>query len=238
MSSSEEQRQRCDQFVSKSLQNNATIQFLLEKLETMGCKPPAGFIACQDCGDWTAGGGFGVLEEIISRNDNSHLSIKESSPLNKCSSSNQTNVLTENHHRKEQEAKEVTQVRIPEIFICQNHILSNTHVQETIIHELIHAIDMCRTNMDPLRNCLQLACTEIRAENLSGECNFWNEFYRGQMFSNTIFLGRGQACVKRRAILSVQTNPICRDNAEQYVDAAFARCYADTFPFDRHPNQK
>lgn len=29
--------------------------------------------------------------------------------------------------------------------------------------------------MDPITNCIHLACTEIRAENLSGECSWFNE---------------------------------------------------------------
>jgi inner membrane protease ATP23 len=99
-------------------------------------------------------------------------------------------------------------------------------------HELIHAIDMCRTNMDPLRNCIHMACTEIRAENLSGECGFWKELPRMEHFK-----GHGQACVRRRAILSVRANPNCTGKAEEYVDAAMNRCYRDHYPYDRHPNQ-
>ena len=30
--------------------------------------------------------------------------------------------------------------------------------------------------MDPLNNCVQMACTEIRAENLSGECDYLREW--------------------------------------------------------------
>jgi len=44
--------------------------------------------------------------------------------------------------------------------------------------------------------------------------------------------------VKRRALLSVKANPNCKDQAEQAIEAAFDRCYKDTFPFDRHPNLK
>jgi inner membrane protease ATP23 len=44
-----------------------------------------------------------------------------------------------------------------------------------MVHELIHAIDLCRTKMDPLNNCMHMACTEIRAENLSGECDWTRE---------------------------------------------------------------
>ena len=56
----------------------------------------------------------------------------------------------------------------------------------------------------------------------------------GRMFAD--FSGHGAKCVKRRAELSVKANPNCADKAGEYVDAAFERCYKDTFPFDRHPN--
>lgn len=102
---------------------------------------------------------------------------------------------------------------------------------KTIAHELIHAIDSCRTKFDPLRNCVHLACTEIRAENLSGECSFWKELPRMNSYA-----GHGQACVRRRAILSVRANPLCTENAERYVDAAMPRCFQDVYPFDKHPN--
>lgn len=48
--------------------------------------------------------------------------------------------------------------------------------------------------------------------------------------------GHNKECVKRRALLSVKANPNCKDCAEEAVEAAFERCYKDTFPFDRHPN--
>ena len=50
------------------------------------------------------------------------------------------------------------------------------------------------------------------------------------------FSGHGAKCVKRRAALSVKANPNCADKADEYVEAAFERCYKDTYPFDRHPN--
>jgi inner membrane protease ATP23 len=78
-----------------------------------------------------------------------------------------------------------------------------------------------------------MACTEIRAENLSGECGWFKELTNRQVQQ---FAKHGQACVKRRAALSLKANPNCRDRAEEYIDAAFERCFEDTFPFDRHPN--
>ena len=90
-----------------------------------------------------------------------------------------------------------------------------------------------RTKMDPLNNCVHMACTEIRAENLSGECHWFREAVSGRIKN---FSKHGQECVKRRAALSVKANPNCSDKADEYVDAAFERCFEDTFPFDRHPN--
>jgi len=52
------------------------------------------------------------------------------------------------------------------------------------------------------------------------------------------FPAHNMECVKRRALLSVKANPNCKDQAEKAVEAAFERCYSDTFPFDRHPNLK
>jgi mitochondrial inner membrane protease ATP23 len=225
MSSSTE-KDRCDKYVSSGLQGNTTIQFLLEKLENMGCRPPPGFISCQDCGEKAAGGGFGMLEEIILDKKNVNQGTAQQCHRSFSDLANQL--------KDEKEGR--TKLRLlPEIFICQNYVQGENHVHHTMIHELIHAIDMCRTKMDPLHNCIHLACTEIRAENLSGECNFWNEISRGQVQN---YLLHGQKCVKRRAILSVKANPNCTDNAERYVDAAFENCFADTFPFDRHPNQR
>lgn len=51
-------------------------------------------------------------------------------------------------------------------------------------------------------------------------------------------LGHGQECVRWRAIIaSVKANPNCMAQVENYIDAAMERCYADTFPCERHPNQ-
>jgi hypothetical protein len=151
---------------------------------------------------------------------------------------------------------------LPEIFLCQQNLVNEDHARQryvsfllshnivisvpeekkklnsnyvlnSMVHELIHAIDLCRTKMDPINNCIHMACTEIRAENLSGECGAVRELINGRV-SN--FKGHGAECVKRRAILSVKANPNCSEKAHEYVNAAFERCFRDTFPFDRHPS--
>ncbi|QSL64755.1 hypothetical protein MERGE_002057 [Pneumocystis wakefieldiae] len=102
------------------------------------------------------------------------------------------------------------------IFLCQNKIWSKSHMEDTLVHEMIHA---------------HHACTEIRATSLSGECRWWREFKNGTI--NT-FRKHHQECVKRRAILSVMGHPACKDmdHAKQVVMQVFEPCFADTRPYD------
>lgn len=98
-------------------------------------------------------------------------------------------------------------------------------------HELIHAYDWCTVDFSP-QSCLHIACSEIRAANLSGDCNYWLEFLRG----NTIRVsGAKQRCVKRNAMKSVMMNPSCATNAEKAVDLAWKLCFNDLRPYDHIP---
>lgn len=227
----------CDSYVANGLKSSPTLQFLIKNLVDMGCTPPEGFIRCLDCEGKPVSGGFGMLQEESldtqssnrSRTDTSQLEALRNKP--DCTRSRQ-DILDQ--FQREREGKSKLSLT-PEIYLCQEHIAGQKHANTILAHELIHAIDMCRAKLDPLHNCMHLACTEIRAENLSGECNMSWEFMRGKLNG---FLGHGQECVKRRAIDSVKANPNCAKNAELYVDAAMERCYKDTFPFERHPNQR
>jgi inner membrane protease ATP23 len=64
------------------------------------------------------------------------------------------------------------------ILLCQNRLLSKQHLEDTLTHELVHAFDHCTTTVN-WNDCRQLACSEIRAVSLSGECRFLREFKRG-----------------------------------------------------------
>lgn len=210
----------CNKWVERGLTQNSAIQFLVKQLIDMGCAPPERFIRCTNCPRPQAGG-FGMVED---ESDKTKLGAACDGPTMKSF----------------QQALEAEQksgsgsIKIkPEIFLCQQYLENEIMAHKTLVHELIHAIDMCRTKMDPLHNCVHLACTEIRAEHLSGECSFIKELPRMKQFS-----GHGAECVKRRALLSVKANPNCTARAEEYVNAAFPRCYQDLYPFDRHPNQK
>ena len=231
----------CNQWVERGLTTNKAIQFLLQHLHDLGCAPPNGFISCRHC-DKPQASGFGKVVPTIPQNSNDEtntncatVSRDFQSALDASTSSSSPPLKLE-----------------PEIFVCQQHMMNETMTHKTIVHELIHAIDLCRTNMDPVRNCLHLACTEIRAENLSGECSFLKELPR-MVFGSTQhdefdegdeekrggrgFRGHGGACIQRRAVLSVRANPKCAPRANEYVRAALPRCLNDNYPFPRHPNQ-
>ena len=249
----------CDKYVANGLTSNRSIQFLIQQLDKMGCTPPDGFIRCTDCGYLKALGAFHLLSETKVADASSAANTLQKQQLldnNKpstapaCSSyftetlkkigltakSNQAaqDALLEQMNQTNNNPSGMETTKRPEIFLCQQHLSSQDQAHRTIVHELIHAVDTCRSKMDPQKNCIHLACTEIRAENLSQECNFMNELLRVGPHS---LQKHGQDCVKRRAMLSVSSHPRCRDRAEEYVDAAMGRCYRDIFPFERHPNE-
>ncbi len=228
-----EEKKTCDKYVLSGLTKDVTVQFLMERLIGMGCTPPSGFISCIDCGDRQAGAGFGVVEETVVPPLISRADRKEADERRKRQCDNKSTMTDLQDQIKAQNEGKSKLRLLPEIFLCQQNIVSEEHARQSMVHELIHAIDLCRTKMDPINNCIHMACTEIRAENLSGECNAVREAINGRIDN---FKGHGAECVKRRAALSVKANPNCAEKAHEYVDAAFEKCFRDTFPFDRHPN--
>ncbi|KAI8923404.1 peptidase M76 family-domain-containing protein [Entophlyctis helioformis] len=112
------------------------------------------------------------------------------------------------------------------IVLCTGTLVSRAHMEDTIAHELVHAYDQCTTRFDPM-NCRHLACTEIRAASLSGDCRLATEWMRG----NFGFKGAFEQCVRRRATLAVSMQPHCAANAAQMVDSVYGSCLADTQPF-------
>ena len=103
-----------------------------------------------------------------------------------------------------------------------------------IAHELVHAYDDCRVRLEP-DNCAHLACTEVRASNLSGECDFGAEAGRAPLQLALGGLGGAQArCVRRRAELSVGAFPPCArepGQAARVVEGVWGACYSDAAPF-------
>lgn len=109
----------------------------------------------------------------------------------------------------------------------ERHFSSALHrVEKDLRHECIHAFDDARGEVDP-SNCLHQACSEIRAARFSGDCFTGEEMSKGRLN----FTNNGRACVERRAVLSVESNPICRGFSERAVEKMFPRCYYDYEPY-------
>ncbi|XP_042054376.1 mitochondrial inner membrane protease ATP23-like [Salvia splendens] len=118
------------------------------------------------------------------------------------------------------------------IVLCHNHLQFQDQVEQVMIHELIHAYDDCRSANLDWNNCAHHACSEIRANHLSGNCKYKYELLRGYVKMK----GHEPECVKRRALQSVTANPNCSEvAAKEAIGAVWSTCYNDTKPFDRAP---
>lgn len=116
-----------------------------------------------------------------------------------------------------------------QILICTNRMMSKKHLEHTLSHEMVHWFDHCRFHVD-WNDIRHVACSEVRAASLSGDCSWSREFTRREY----AFTKQHQACARRRAILSVRAHPNCKDQAEaeRAVDEVWKGCFADTRPFD------
>lgn len=119
--------------------------------------------------------------------------------------------------------------RVPAAF------LSAAEFTRSVTHELVHAFDSCRARVDADR-CPHIACTEIRAANLSGDCDFMVEARRMPLqLLESGLAGRQRACVRRRAELSLSMHVPCRGpdgrGPAKHVATVWDPCYADAEPF-------
>ncbi|XP_073416076.1 mitochondrial inner membrane protease ATP23 homolog [Dendrobates tinctorius] len=120
-----------------------------------------------------------------------------------------------------------------EIVLCQNNIHNQPHMDRVVTHELIHAFDHCRAHVDWFSNIRHLACSEIRAANLSGDCSLSNEISR----FNFGLKQHHQACVRDRALRSIlAVRQISREAAEKAINDVFESCFNDHEPFGRIPH--
>ncbi|KAK0213295.1 peptidase M76 family-domain-containing protein [Desarmillaria ectypa] len=115
------------------------------------------------------------------------------------------------------------------IILCASNFYSRRHMERTMAHELVHMYDDCKYNVN-WSNLRHQACSEIRANSLSGDCRYASELARG-VFGVT---GQHQECVRRRAIGSLTANPLCpnEETARKVVNEVFDSCFKDTRPFD------
>ncbi|KAM3859228.1 mitochondrial inner membrane protease ATP23 homolog [Diretmus argenteus] len=122
---------------------------------------------------------------------------------------------------------------VSQIVLCQNNIHQQSHMNRVVTHELIHAFDHCRAHVDWFDNFRHLACSEIRAASLSGDCSFSSEAAR----LNFGLKQHHQECVRGRALRSIlAVRKIDTAEAEKIVVEVFDTCFNDHAPFGRIPH--
>ena len=64
--------------------------------------------------------------------------------------------------------------------MCGNRLTSFKQFETVLTHELLHAFDHCRAEVDPF-DLRHHACMEVRAASLSGDCEFKREASIGNL---------------------------------------------------------
>eukprot|EP00747_Dinoflagellata_sp_TGD_P185667 gnl/TRDRNA2_/TRDRNA2_42319_c0_seq1.p1 gnl/TRDRNA2_/TRDRNA2_42319_c0~~gnl/TRDRNA2_/TRDRNA2_42319_c0_seq1.p1 ORF type:complete len:224 (+),score=21.39 gnl/TRDRNA2_/TRDRNA2_42319_c0_seq1:107-778(+) len=120
------------------------------------------------------------------------------------------------------------------VWMCANHLWNPFEFRRVLAHELVHAFDFARARVDP-SNCVHVACTELRAWNLSGECDLWTRWFD---FLGEDMINRKQRCIRDQALASLTENERCRDPlvARAALDEAFEPCFRDHWPFTTKPD--
>lgn len=104
-------------------------------------------------------------------------------------------------------------------------------VQGVLTHEMIHMFDYCTNNLD-FKNIDHLACTEIRAANLT-HCSFMSAWLQGDAAPWKIQKAH-EDCVKSKALMSVlAVRKVTNEEAIAAVERVFPKCYADLEPIGR-----
>lgn len=118
-----------------------------------------------------------------------------------------------------------------QIVVCQNTATRKGLVQGVLTHEMIHMFDYCRNELD-FKNIDHLACTEIRAANLT-HCSFISAWLQGDASLFNIKEAH-QNCVKTKAYQSViAVRNVTKTEAIDAIERVFSRCYNDLEPIGR-----
>ncbi|XP_035436499.1 mitochondrial inner membrane protease ATP23 homolog [Spodoptera frugiperda] len=118
-----------------------------------------------------------------------------------------------------------------QIVVCQNVSTRQGMVQGVLAHEMIHMFDYCRNQLD-FKNMEHLACTEIRAANLT-HCSFASAWSQGDASWGKIKKAH-QDCVKTKALYSVlAVRQIGMKEAVDIIEKVFPKCYEDLEPIGR-----
>lgn len=106
-----------------------------------------------------------------------------------------------------------------QILICSNNCLGPAKTEKILLHELVHLYDHCTAHLDLPNNLKHLACTEIRASNLT---------------SKELSDKHRQKQVMDSAVISVKSvTGKSHEVALKAVTSVFEKCYHDLEPVGR-----
>jgi hypothetical protein len=208
----------CVEFMKRQLSDNTNVFFVLNEIEKMGCKLHRPFFRCTTC--------------LKNPNDPPKISaayVLGSFDYDEIEKSNEAE--QDDDDEDDYEYKHLTNK--PGVILCEDVMEKHGRDENVLLHELIHAYDDCRALVN-WNSCEQLACAEIRASMLSGECNYMNE--RRRVNIDTTVVGGYQKCIKRRAGISIKATRACQGKTpEEMINKVFETCYEDIEPFARRP---
>ncbi|EUD69510.1 hypothetical protein C922_00373 [Plasmodium inui San Antonio 1] len=129
------------------------------------------------------------------------------------------------------------------IWLCSNNINNYYKLKYILTHELIHAFDFARANID-MYNCHHIACSEIRAYNMSNQCSYFNSKYFSpdhDVFTNfkssSIRATPKNKCIYNNVYSSLNEYKPCTKNTHQFINHVFEKCLHDYWPFMCSPEQ-
>jgi inner membrane protease ATP23 len=106
------------------------------------------------------------------------------------------------------------------VVVCQNTAKFDALIPGVLVHEFIHMFDRCVNKLD-FTNLRHLACTEIRAANLT-HCSYMSGWLEGSVPS---FAVRGQhaICVKQKAYNAIRNvrRGVTDEEARQVIEDVF-----------------
>ncbi|KAL0952193.1 hypothetical protein HGRIS_008803 [Hohenbuehelia grisea] len=178
----------CEQWKSQLLQYSPSVLFMLKHLKLSGCEVPPDNIICAPCGPPPG--------PSITTTSPSASSTSASAPASSSARPNSSQSATLPTAKSGGFSPEAGA-----IVLCAGQFFSKAHMENTLVHELVHMYDHCRFKVD------------------------WNDLRHHAC---------SEACVRRRAVLSVASNPACPDaaTAERAVNEVWDSCFSDTRPFD------
>ena len=110
--------------------------------------------------------------------------------------------------------------------------------RRVLARSLVYAFDNARANVD-LQNVDHVACTSVRAFNISGECDLWTKWldYIGEDPLGKDMYSMKQRCIRKK----VEEQMILKSShsSEEIragIDRVWDRCFRDHWPFTAEPH--